>query len=148
MTSTNADDALAFLDTNVLLYAYDASAGRRHERATELVGELASRRLAATSIQVLQEFYVNATRKIAKPLAHDVALQRVQAFARWPVHIPTAGDVVAAAELSHNAQVSLWDAMILRSASRLGCPVVWTEDLIPGQLIDGVTVRNPFALTG
>lgn len=145
MTSTSADDRLAFIDTNVLLYAYDASAGRRHDRAAALVGDLAGRRVAATSIQVLQEFYVNVTRKIAKPLTHDVAVERVQAFARWPIHVPHARDVVAAARISNDAQLSVWDAMIVRSASRLGCAVVWTEDLNPGQPIEGVAVRDPFA---
>lgn len=141
-----ADGGLSFIDTNVLLYAYDASAGARHDRAAELVSDLAGRRLSATSVQVLQEFYVNATRKVAEPLTHDVAIERIGAFGRWPIHAPDADDVIAAAALADAAQLSFWDAMIVRSASRLGCPTLWTEDLNAGQQILDVTIRDPFDL--
>lgn len=142
----NAEEALAFVDANVILYAYDRSAGSRHERAAQLVGDLGARRRGALSIQVLQEFYVNATRKLAEPLAHDLALGRVRALARWPLHVPRAADVFAAAQLSHDAQLSFWDAMIVRSAAALGCATLWSEDLNDGQQIAGVTIRNPFSL--
>lgn len=138
------EDIPEFVDTNVLLYAYDSSAGSRHDRAAKLVGELGAGRRGATSIQVLQEFYVNATRKIAKPLDHEIARNRIRALSRWPVHVPHPPDVVAAAELAENRQLSFWDAMIIHSASALGCAVVWSEDLNDGQKIAGVTVRNPF----
>lgn len=137
-------DHLAFIDTNVLLYAYDASAGARHERAVALVGDLGARRRAALSVQVLQEFYVNATRKIAEPLSHDLAVERVRVLGRWPTHAPAAHDVTAAAVLAHDAQLSFWDAMIIRSATELGCAVLWSEDLNAGQRIAGVEVRDPF----
>jgi predicted nucleic acid-binding protein len=141
----SADDGLVFIDTNVLLYAYDATAGDRHGRAAELVGSLAQRRLAATSIQVLQEFYVNATRKIAQPLSHASAVERVRAFARWPTHRPTSHDVVAAAGIADDARVSFWDAMIIRSATSLGCAVMYSEDLKAGQRVGDVTIHDPFA---
>lgn len=91
----SAEHDLEFVDTNVLLYAYDRSAGTRHDAAAWLVGDLGARRRGATSIQVLQEFYVNATRKIAEPLGHDVALGRVRVLGRWPLHVPQVldGDV-------------------------------------------------------
>jgi predicted nucleic acid-binding protein len=144
MLSMTDEDQLAFIDTNVLLYAYDASAGKRHDRAAELVGDLGSRRLAATSVQVLQEFYVNATRKIAEPLSRDAALERIRVLGRWPMHAPRARDVIAAAAIAQDTQVSFWDAMIVRSASEMGCSVLWTEDLNAGQRIANVTIRNPF----
>ncbi|MGI8575829.1 MAG: PIN domain-containing protein [Egibacteraceae bacterium] len=140
-----ATDTRSFLDTNVLLYAYDAHAGDRHDRASELVGSLGAARQAAVSVQVLQEFYVNVTRKIAEPLPVNAAVDRIRAFSRWPVHAPAGGDVIAAAELSEDAQLSFWDAMIVHSAAQLGCPVLWSEDLNPGQRILGVEIRNPFA---
>lgn len=138
-------DALSFIDTNVLLYAYDASAGQRHEQAAALVGELGARRRAAISIQVLQEFYVNAVRKIAHPLTHAVAVDRLRVLSHWPTHTPNARDVIAATQLGQDAQLSFWDAMIIRSAAELGAAMVWSEDLNDGQLIMGVQVRNPFA---
>ncbi len=142
-----AESTLEFVDTNVLLYAYDRSAGARHDAAARLVGELGARRRGAISIQVLQEFYVNATRKIAVPLGGDAALDRVRILSRWPLHIPHAPDVVDAIELAQTSQLSFWDAMIVRSASVLGCSLLWSEDLNDGQQISGVTVRNPFSGT-
>jgi predicted nucleic acid-binding protein len=138
------DDELAFVDSNILLYAYDRAAGTRHERAAQLVGDLGAGRHGALSVQVLQEFYVNATRKLAEPLSHEAALGRVRILSRWPLHVPAAHDVIAATELAQASQLSFWDAMIIRSAGALGCTVVWSEDLNDGQRIGGVTVRNPF----
>lgn len=133
-----------FVDTNVLLYAYDPSAGERHDRARELVGGLGRKRKGALSVQVLQELYVNLTRKVAKPLSADVALQRVRVLSHWRTHSPDPVDVIAAAELAVQNQLSFWDAMIIRSASELRCEVIWTEDLNHSQLIAGVEVANPF----
>lgn len=141
----SAEDGLAFVDTNVLLYAYDRSAGSRHERAAALVARLGARRLGAISVQVLQEFYVNATRKIAEPLDHELAVERVRVLSRWPVHAPQAIDVIAAARLRHDAQLSFWDAMIVHSAQTLGCVMLWSEDLTDGQRLAGVVVRDPFS---
>jgi len=135
---------LEFVDTNVLLYAYDRSAGDLHTRAADLVGTLGGRRQGAVSVQVLQEFYVTATRKIAEPLSHEAASDRIRALARWPVHAPRADDVLVAARLARDSQLSFWDAMIVRSAGALGCVTLWSQDLNHGQRIAGVVVRNPF----
>lgn len=140
----SAEPVLEFVDTNVILYAYDSSAGGRHERAALLVGDLGAQRRGAVSVQVLQEFYVNATRKIARPLEHGPALTRLRMLSRWPVHVPQAADVIAAAELADSSRLSFWDAMIVRSAAEFGCRILWSEDLNPGQEIAGVEVRNPF----
>jgi predicted nucleic acid-binding protein len=141
----SADHALAFIDTNVLLYAYDASAGPRHERASQLVGDLGAQRQGAVSVQVLQEFFVNATRKIAEPLSHQAAMDRLRVLSRWPLHVPRAHDVMAAADLAQATQLSFWDAMVIRSAAALDCATLWSEDLNDGQVVAGVTVRNPFS---
>jgi predicted nucleic acid-binding protein len=135
---------MEFVDTNVLLYAYDTAAGQRHDRAADLVGRLWSERSGAISVQVLQELFVNATRKVAAPLTPEAAVDRLRSLSRWRVHSPLADDVVAAASLSHRHQLSFWDAMIVRSAAELHCAVLWSEDLNDGQLIEGVRVRNPF----
>lgn len=140
----NAEGGLQFVDTNVLIYAYDRSAGDRHQSAARLVGEFGAARRGATSVQVLQEFYVNVTRKIAEPLDHDTAVRRLEALSRWAVHTPSAADVVAASGLSRSSMLSFWDAMIVHSAGALGCAVLWSEDLSDGQRIGSVIVRNPF----
>lgn len=134
-----------FVDTNVLLYAYDVQAGERHTRARDLVGRLGREQRGALSVQVLQEFYVNATRKIAVPLPPERALERLRVLSRWRTHAPLPHDVLTAAEIATEHQLSFWDAMVIRSASELGCSTLWTEDLNPGQRIAGVTITNPFA---
>ena len=137
--------SLQFVDTNILLYAYDASAGERHEVARELVSDLGRSRRGAISVQVLQEFYVNATRKVAKPLSPQQAQRRVETLGRWTVHSPVASDVQAAGLLSQRHQLSFWDAMIVLSAERLGCDTLLTEDLNEGQSIGTVLIANPFS---
>jgi predicted nucleic acid-binding protein len=135
---------MQFVDTNILLYAYDASAGDRHHVARELVGRLGRERNGAVSIQVLQEFYVNAVDKIAARLMPAHARARVQALSRWPTHAPVAADVVAAIDISADHGLSFWDAMIVRSAGEMGCTDLWSEDLGAGQTITGVRIVNPF----
>jgi len=134
-----------FVDTNVLLYAYDASAGERHEHALALVARLGRARDGALSVQVLQEFYVNAVGKIARRLSPEQARDRLRALRRWTIHSPMAEDVLRAAALSEDHRISFWDAMIVTSAAELGCRRLWSEDLTDGQLIAGVRIINPFA---
>ena len=136
---------MEFVDTNILLYAYDAAAGERHDRATALVDRLWRERRGAVSVQVLQEFYVNATRKVAKTIDTEVAVDMLKSLMRWRVHSPLPDDVIAAAMLSSRYQLSFWDAMIVRSAAELRCDTLWTEDLNEGQVIEGVRLSNPFA---
>lgn len=136
--------SLEFVDTNVLLHAYDPSAGTRHEHARELVGRLGRDRLGALSVQVLQEFYVNAVTKVAEPLSPDQARDRLRILSRWQNHAPLPHDVIAATEIAQQNQLSFWDAMIVRSAAAMTCSVLWTEDLNSGQEIFGVRVANPF----
>lgn len=135
---------MEFVDTNVVLYGYDASDPARHERARTLLAELGRSRTGALSVQVLQEFYVNIVSKIAQPLAPADARSRLRAFSQWTVHSPTAADVISAATLGDEHRLSFWDAMIVRSAVALGCRRLWTEDLNSGQVIAGVEVINPF----
>lgn len=133
-----------FVDTNLLLYAYDPAAGERHAVARDLVLGLARQGRAAISVQVLQEFYVNAVSKIAVPLAPVDARKRLRAFSRWRVHVPIPDDVVAATTIAEDRRLSFWDAMIIRSASQLDCDVLWSEDLNAGQVVAGVRIRSPF----
>ena len=136
---------MEFVDTNVLLYANDATAGERHEAARALVDRLWRDRCGALSIQVLQEFFVNVTRKVAKPIDPESAAERMKSLSRWRVHSPLPDDVVAAAIWSTRHQLSFWDAMIVRSAAELRCHTLWTEDLNDGQVIEGVRLANPFS---
>jgi len=139
----SAEDSVQFVDTNVLIYAYDQSAGERHSRAQALVADLWRARRGCLSVQVLQEFYVVGARKLIEIEPADLRVILAD-LALWRVHTPTAADVLGAVDLHERYQVSFWDAMILQSAARLGCTVVWSEDLNAGQEYQGVRVFNPF----
>jgi len=134
-----------FVDTNVLIYAHDVDAGRKHEVAKALVADLWVERAGVLSTQVLQEFYVNATRKIRKPLSKPVARGVVDTYASWCADGLTPADLTAAFQIEDRARIGFWDALILAVASRSGARRIVSEDLNAGQAIAGVTVVNPFA---
>ena len=135
---------LQFVDTNVLIYAHGLSSGPKHTRARELVHELWQSGEGCLSVQVLREFYVNVTQKVAKPLATEVAAQIIADLSAWQIHRPGAEDVLDAIRLQDRYRLSFWDAMIIVSAVQLGCQTLWTEDLNPGQVYERVTVLSPF----
>jgi predicted nucleic acid-binding protein len=133
-----------FIDTNVLIYAHDLSAGDKRARARELIQELWESGEGCLSIQVLQEFYVNVTQKVDKPLRSDVAAQIIADLGAWEVHRPGMEDVLDAVRLHNQHQISFWDAMIIVSAIQLGCRILWSEDLNPGQVYERVAITSPF----
>jgi predicted nucleic acid-binding protein len=135
---------LQFVDTNVLIYAHDLSAGQKHTRARQLILELWQSGEGCLSIQVLQEFYVNVTQKVAKPLTPGAAAQIIADLSVWQVHCPGVEGILDAIRLQDRYQISFWDAMIIASAIQLGCQTIWSEDLNPGQVYDQVTVESPF----
>lgn len=135
---------MEFLDTDVLVDVHDPSADPRHTAARDLIDRLFTQRQGVLSVQVLQEVFVTIARKVRVPVHADIATQRLRSLSRWRVHAPLADDVIAAASISERHRISLWDAMIVRSALQTGCRTLWTEDLNDGQRIDDVVVRNPF----
>lgn len=138
---------LQFVDTNVLVYAHDSSAGPKHARAKDLLTELWESRTGCLSIQVLQEFYVTVTRKVGRPLPPETAAQIIADLSAWEVHRPGVSDVLEAMSLQGRYGLSFWDAMIVTSAGQLGCHRLWSEDLNPGQHYGEVRVANPFQST-
>ena len=138
------DRVWQFVDTNVLIYAHDTSAGPKHARARELLEELWRTGEGCLSIQVLQEFYVTVTHKVARPLTSQAAAQIIADLSVWQVHRPDAGSVLDAIHLRDAHDLSFWDAMIVTSAMQLGCQVLWSEDLSAGQRYGPVTLRSPF----
>lgn len=134
-----------FVDTNVLVYANDISAGIKREQARDLVARLWAQRAGCLSMQVLQELYVNLTRKVPQPLDGATASRIVSDLSQWQVHSPEPPDLLAAIEIHQRNQISFWDAMIVRSAARLGCVRIWSEDLNSGQFYEGIRVENPFS---
>ena len=131
-----------FVDTNILIYAFDATAGDKRRVAVELITRLWLERRGCVSLQVLQEFYVAATRKLI--LAPEQAVLQVGRLGRWRVHRPSVEDVLAAIDLHRGHSVSFWDGLILWSAQASQCSILWSEDMSSGQRWGNLEVRNPF----
>jgi predicted nucleic acid-binding protein len=132
-----------FVDTNILIYAHDADAGIKRERAAHQLRGLWAAGTGCLSVQVLQEFYVNVTRKLSTPIALATARQIVSAYGAWVRSPTTAQTVVRATDLAESSQLSFWDAMILAAAEECDAAVLWSEDLNTGQTIAGIKVLNP-----
>jgi predicted nucleic acid-binding protein len=133
-----------FVDANILVYAFDTSAEAKQTAALQLLERLWESGTGCLSVQVLQEFFVTTTRKVARPLPPDEAAERISEFATWKVFSPTAADVLAAIALQKQSELKFWDAMVVQAAAELGCDVLWTEDMNNGQILRGVRIRNPF----
>ena len=133
-----------FLDTNVLVYAFDLSEPEKRRVALEVFRETTSRGTAVLSTQVLQEFFVIVTRKLNPPMPHEEAEEAVRRLAMLPCPLIDPDLVVNAVRTSNKHRLSLWDALILETALRGGCTTVFTEDLQDGFELAGLKVTNPF----
>ena len=137
-------EPLVFVDTNILVYAFDHSAGYKHAIAAQMMENWWEHHNGCLSIQVLQEFFVNVTRKIKLPLEYQTARQLVADLAHWRLHVPEANDLLQAIDLHHTYRLAFWDAMVLQSAARMRCQRLLSEDLNHGQTYGDVQVINPF----
>lgn len=135
---------MRFVDTNVLLYA--VSTAQDEKRKARIALDILNSEDLALSVQVLQEFYVQATRpKKSACLTHEQAVLLIEAFLRFPVQETTISLVRASLDAKDLFQISYWDSAIIEAARTLGCEIVLTEDLGSGRDFDGVKVENPFA---
>ena len=134
--------ALEFVDTNILLYAHDGGAGLKHTRSVDLLTRLVEGEAGAISTQVLCEFYSAATRKMG--ISSQEAESILADMSAWTIYRPIHADLLLAARLERRYKTSWWDALVIQSASALGCRVLWTEDLAANQRYGTVTARNPF----
>lgn len=136
-----------FVDSNVLLYANDRSESEKQPVAHAWLEVLGTDKTGRLSPQVLREFYWNATRKLARPLARTAARDVVRRFAAWSTTADDAALVDEAWKLEDRSQLAWWDALIVASAIRADCRWLLTEDLQDGQRFAGVVVVNPFRHT-
>lgn len=136
--------AKTFVDTNVLIYAHDVDAKAKYDIANRVLRELWSERTGVLSMQVLQEFYVNVTRKIATPLPKDVARLVVNSYSIWCTET-TPTEIAAAFSIEDESRIGFWDALIVASAAKAGTVRILSEDLNAQQMIAGIRVENPFA---
>lgn len=134
----------AFVDSNVVVYANDPASDTKHVRAGVRLAQLWRDGSGALSMQVLQESYVNLTRKVPNVLTPRDAREVVSAYATWSLHRPDLDAVLEASEVAERNRISFWDALIVVSARAMGAQVLLTEDLSHGQVIEGVRVVNPF----
>lgn len=132
-----------FIDTNVLVYAFDSSEPTKQQTAIHALATTGDRSVLST--QVLSEFYVVATRKLVDPLAPQVAADVITQLSRLPVVDIDTSLVRSAIEISVRSQISYWDGLIVAAASASGCDRILTEDLASGATINGVEIVNPFA---
>ena len=132
-----------FVDTNILIYAHDVDAKSKHKVAKSVLAELWSLRTGVLSMQVLQEFYVNVTRKIPTPLSKNAAHNVVNTYAIWCTQTsPT--EISAAFRIEEESRISFWDAMIVAAAAKCGVSRILSEDLNAGQMIESIRIENPF----
>jgi predicted nucleic acid-binding protein len=132
-----------FVDTNVLIYAHDVDAKSKHEAAKRVLRGLWGERNGVLSTQVLQEFYVNVTRKIPHPLSKQSARLVVSTYVIWCVET-THAEVSTAFRIEDEHRIGFWDALIVASALKSGANRILSEDLNAGQTIAGIRIENPF----
>jgi len=133
-----------FIDTNIIIYAYDVTAGRKHETASTIITDLWDSGLGVISTQVLQEFFVNVVQKIPKPIDKQQAKEIVRDFLKWHVVVNTGDSIIDAIDICSRFGYSFWDSMIIEAAIKGGAAVLISEDLQGGQVLSGVTIKNPF----
>ncbi|TAK53781.1 MAG: PIN domain-containing protein [Gammaproteobacteria bacterium] len=132
-----------FVDTNILMYAHDRTAGEKHERARDLVEELWRTRRGVVSTQVLQDLAVNLRRKAGRPLDVRTTREIVADYMTWQVIVNGADSILEALELEQRYQISFWDALIVGAAEAAGAEVLYSEDLSNHQRYGSVEVINP-----
>jgi predicted nucleic acid-binding protein len=133
-----------FVDTNILIYAYDVTAGQKHAIASDILADLWNARLGVVSTQVLQEFFVNVVQKIQRPVDIRLAKDIVKDLLKWHVVVNNGESILEAIDIHDRYGYSFWDAMIIAAAIKGRAAVLMTEDLQDGQTIGGVSIKNPF----
>lgn len=133
-----------FLDTNVLVYAFDSAEPRKKERALAVLEQAPDPNALVISTQVLQEFFVAVTRRLETPLDHETAARAVEDLTALPVVVTGPETVLAAVRRCGTASLSFWDALIVEAALGAGCATLLTEDLQDGRSFGPLAVVNPF----
>jgi predicted nucleic acid-binding protein len=135
----------SFFDTNVLVYLFDADSPDKRRKARALFQKHAEAGDILLSTQVLQEFYVAVTRKLARTLDAGAAAEAVSSFAELPLVQIDSKLIIAAIHRSRNNQLSFWDALIVQAAVEGHAGTLYSEDMQHGQTLDGLRVVNPFS---
>jgi predicted nucleic acid-binding protein len=134
----------SFVDTNVLIHAHDLDAGAKRQVAARLLADLWEQRNGVLSTQVLQEFYLNVTRKIAAPLPAATAREIIGAYGAWVSAPITLETILLATGIEERHRISFWDALIVAAATEAGATRILSEDFTHQRVIEGITTVNPF----
>jgi predicted nucleic acid-binding protein len=134
-----------FVDTNVLVYGFDDGNDAKRERSQAVMRCLWETRRGCISAQVLQEFYVTATRKLTPRISRDKARREMEDLFLWKPVSPSLEQFQLAWEIEDRWQLSWWDSLIVAAAKLSNCTTLLTEDLQDGLDLDGLRVTNPFA---
>ena len=141
-----SDNDKVFVDTNVLVYAYDRSEPEKQRQASWILDRLALAGIGVVDTQIMAEFFVAVTRKISAPLSVEEAYQRIQNYVRsWPVLRISEMVVLEAARGVRDYQFSFWDAQVWAAARLNQISVVFSEDFNTGSQIEGISFVNPFS---
>jgi predicted nucleic acid-binding protein len=132
-----------FVDTNILLYAYDRTAGQKHQRSRALLEQLWQTGEGTLSTQVLQEFCVNIRHKVHTPVPVAEVREILDEYQAWDIQFIWPTTIMKALDKESKFRIAFWDALILQSAEDAGASVLYTEDLNHGQLYGPVRVLNP-----
>jgi predicted nucleic acid-binding protein len=133
-----------FLDTNILIYAHDIDAGLKHDVALSIIEKIWEEETGIISTQIIQEFYVNVTRKIPNPITPVQARGIILNYFSWQVEGVEPHTILSASEIEEKYVLSFWDSLIIATASQSEAVKILTEDLNHGQTIEGVLIENPF----
>jgi len=132
-----------FVDTHILVYAYDPSAGTKHDAARNALSDLWTSGLGVVSTQVLQEFFVTVTRKLPKPMAPGMARDIIIDMMKWDVVTVEPDMILDAIDLQQGTGCSFWDCLIIVAAERGRCGVLLSEDFSSGSIVGKITIKNP-----
>jgi len=147
MPSGSIAEGTTFVDTNILVYAHDATDRAKQRRAREALEALWGTGTGALSTQVLQEFYVVATRPDKLAMSPAQAREVVELYSTWPMVLLEPALILTASHLHERRSVSFWDALIIEAARLAGAVRILSEDLRDGESFDGVRIVDPFAAT-
>ena len=133
-----------FVDTNLLVYAYDSSAGKKWRTSLEVLSSLWIHRTGVISTQVIQELFVSVTQKVKNPIPPEAAKEIVSDLLRWPLVVNDGKNILRAVDLQVRYHFSFWDSLILQAAIASKSEFLLSEDFQSGQVVESVTIFNPF----
>jgi predicted nucleic acid-binding protein len=133
-----------FVDTNILVYAHDSSAGLKHKKAVRIFVDLWETKLGILSTQVLQEFFVIVTNKIPRPLHQDKAEELIIHLLKWKVIVNDGQSILSAIDIQRRYNYPFWDSLIIQAAIAGKANVLLSENFQGGQVIESMRIVNPF----